>query len=95
MIVERIKQLCSENGLNIFKLEKEIGISNGTIARWATSSPTAENLAKVADRFHVSVDYLMGRSERVSYPDRSCVLPIIRTCLGECRMLRLCTKRTS
>ena len=63
MIYDRIIQLCKQNGLSIAKLERETNISNGTIARWANSSPTAENLAKVADRFGVSVDYLMGRTE--------------------------------
>ena len=62
MIYERISRLCAEKKLPIYKLEKEVGISNGTIARWATSSPTVDNLAKVADRLGVSVDYLLGRS---------------------------------
>ena len=61
MIYKRISQLCAENGISISRLERETGISNGTIARWEKSSPTAENLGKVADRFNVSVDFLMGR----------------------------------
>ncbi len=66
MIYEQISKLCAERKISIAKLEKETGISNGTIARWATSSPTAENLAKVADHFGVSVDYLMGRVQATS-----------------------------
>ena len=62
MIYERISKLCAEHKISIAKLEKETGISNGTIARWGKSSPTADKLTKVADHFGVSVDYLLGRS---------------------------------
>ena len=59
-------QLCKEKGVSIAKLEKETGISNGTIGKWSKSSPTAEKLERVADFFGVSVDYLLGRSEKVA-----------------------------
>lgn len=62
MIFKNISRLCSEKGISIAKLERETGISNGTIARWDNSSPTVENLAKVADRLEVSVDFLLGRT---------------------------------
>ena len=44
----------------IAKLEKETGISNGTISRWDTSSPTIENVQKVAEYFGVTVDELLS-----------------------------------
>ncbi len=61
MILEKIKQLCAEHNTNITQLERDCGLANMTIRRWGTNSPSAENLAKVADRFGVSVDYLLGR----------------------------------
>ena len=61
MIFAKISQLCKEKGVSVARLEKETGISNGTVARWATSSPTVEKLEKVADYFGVSVDWLLGR----------------------------------
>lgn len=66
MIYTKISQLCEEKGISIAKLERETNISNGTIARWGKSSPTVENLAKVADRLEVSIDYLVGRSQEVA-----------------------------
>lgn len=42
-------------------LEAELGFGNGTIVKWDKASPNSEKLAKVADFFHVSVDYLLGR----------------------------------
>lgn len=60
MIYEKIAALCKERGISISRLEKEVGIGNGTIGRWSISSPTVENLKKVADYFGVSVDSLLA-----------------------------------
>lgn len=59
MVLENISRLCKENGVSIARLERETGISNGTISRWGTSSPTLANVKAVADFFDVSVDDLM------------------------------------
>lgn len=61
MVIEAIRKLCEEHGTNITKLERTCGLANATIRRWDTNSPNAENLAKVADHFGVSVDFLLGR----------------------------------
>ena len=62
MIVNQITQQCVKKGITIAKLERETGISNGTIGKWGRSSPTVEKLEKVADYFGVSLDYLVGRT---------------------------------
>lgn len=58
---DRIRELANKKGMSLPVLEAELGFGNGTIVRWDKSSPTAEKLQKVADYFHVSVDYLLGR----------------------------------
>lgn len=60
MIYTKIAQLCKQRGISISKLEKEVGIGNGTIGRWEKSSPTVESIKKVADYFGVSVDSLIS-----------------------------------
>lgn len=60
MLLENITRLCKDKGISIAKLERETGISNGTISRWGTSSPTVENARKVADYFGVTVDSLIS-----------------------------------
>lgn len=57
-LYEKIKKLCSEKGISIAHLERETGISNGQIKRWAKSSPSVENLKKVAKYFDVSLEFL-------------------------------------
>ena len=63
MILDNIVRLCKENGISIAKLERETGISNGTISKWGASSPTIGNVKAVADFFNVTVDFLLGGAE--------------------------------
>ena len=59
MLLENIIRLCKKRGISIAKLEREVGIGNGTIGKWGKSSPTVDSLKKVADHFGVSVDALL------------------------------------
>ena len=59
MLLKNITQLCKEKGIAISRLERECGISNGTIGRWGTSSPTVENVRKVAEYLGTTVDALL------------------------------------
>lgn len=60
MIYNKIAALCAQRGISIAKLEKSVGISNGTIGKWAKSSPTVENIKKVADYFGCTIDDLLS-----------------------------------
>lgn len=60
-LLTRIKMLCVQNNTTISKLEKTLEFGNGTISRWDVATPSGDRLAKVADHFRVSVDYLLGR----------------------------------
>lgn len=60
MLLENIRRLCSKKLVSIAKLERATGISNGTISRWDKSSPTIENVQKVAEYFGVTVDELLA-----------------------------------
>lgn len=63
VIYTRIRELCEERGITVTKLESLMGMSQSSIGRWrSTASPSAENLAKVARFFGVSLDYLIGDS---------------------------------
>ncbi len=60
-LVENIRYLCKEIGMSIPKLERHLGFGKGAIYKWEKSSPTIDNLEKVADYLKVSVDYLLDR----------------------------------
>ena len=58
---ERIKNLADNQKISLQKVAIDIGLSENAIYGWKTRKPKGEDLAKVADYFHVSVDYLLGR----------------------------------
>lgn len=64
MVYKKVAALCKENGISVGALEKELGFGNATIRAWATSDPGASKLKKVADRFGVTVDYLLSTPEK-------------------------------
>lgn len=63
-LLDRVKFLASERRITISQLEKKTGAGNGTIGRWDERVPGADKLVKVADFFGVSVDYLLGRTNK-------------------------------
>ena len=62
-LLEKIQELCKENGMNPSKLEIELGFGKGTLYKWGKSSPNTDKLSKVADYFGVSLDYLIGKTD--------------------------------
>ena len=65
-LYEKIKELAAQKKISIRRLEEEIGFANGSLKQWKTSNPSTGVISKVADYFHVSVDYLLGREELTS-----------------------------
>lgn len=60
---DRLKKLCDEQGISINILEERIGLGKNTLYSWKKKVPGGTNLEKVADYFHVSTDYLLGRTD--------------------------------
>ena len=63
-IFERIKKLANKQGKSLQKVSEDLGLSTNYLYRLKTQQPTAEKLALIADYFHVSVDYLLGREKK-------------------------------
>ncbi len=59
---EKIKQLCKENGTTITTLCREVTGSTGNLATWKKGNFRSEHLSTIAEKFSVSVDYLLGKS---------------------------------
>lgn len=56
---ENVIDLCKGYGIPQTVLEKELGFSRGSIGKMRTSNMTHERLQKIADYFHVTVEYLL------------------------------------
>lgn len=67
-IYQKILQLCKEKGTTKTEVEKVCGFSQNSLLKWEQSSPTIERVAKVADYFGVTIDYLVGRETRKQEP---------------------------
>ncbi|WP_430616860.1 hypothetical protein IGJ66_000865 [Enterococcus sp. DIV0176] len=70
ILYERVSELSKKQGISLNKLAEDIGLSKNVIYQWRTSSPKAETLEKVAEYFHVSVDYLLGRTDTPALGDK-------------------------
>lgn len=60
-LYERIKELASKNGKSLAQIEKEMELPRGSIKNLKKHSPSVDAVAKLADYFGVSIDYIMGR----------------------------------
>lgn len=67
----RIKELRELRGLQQKDLAIDLGVTQPTISGWESGIkvPSARNTKKIADYFHVSVDYLLGRDEKEPAPE--------------------------
>ena len=61
----RLQQLRRERGLTGIELGKILGVSKQTISCWETGKIEMDYsiLNKLADYFHVSIDYLLERTD--------------------------------
>lgn len=63
MLFDRVKELSEQRGENIKNVAVKLGFSENAFYKWKSQSPKSETLEKVADYFHVSTDYLLGRTD--------------------------------
>ncbi|AIS61330.1 XRE family transcriptional regulator [Listeria monocytogenes] len=61
---DRIKYLANGRGKSLKDVATEIGLSENIFYTWKKSSPKTDVIQKVADYFNVSVDYLLGRTDK-------------------------------
>lgn len=61
--LEKIKELAKKRGISLAKLEESLGYSTNYFYTLKTKAPNSERLQEIADYFHVSTDYLLGRTD--------------------------------
>ncbi|RGC38168.1 helix-turn-helix domain-containing protein [Streptococcus gallolyticus] len=62
-LLDRIKALASSHQMSLAELERKLDFSNGSMRKWANSTPSLDKVEKVANYFNVSLDYLKGRTD--------------------------------
>lgn len=65
LIGERIRRLRNEAELTQQEFGVLFGVANSTVSQWeiGTNEPDAEMLVKIVERFRVSLDWLVGRTD--------------------------------
>ena len=64
VLINRISMLCEQSGITKAKLFDECGLNKNIVNNLKRGSiPSVDKIAVIADYFHVSVDYLLGRTE--------------------------------
>lgn len=64
MFYSKIVALSKERGTNISNVISELQLSSGNLSKWkAGGMPKADTISKLADYFHGSTDYLLGRTD--------------------------------
>jgi transcriptional regulator with XRE-family HTH domain len=51
--------LCEKHNITLAQLERNIGVSHGSLAKMKTSTPKADRIQKIAEYFNVSTEYLI------------------------------------
>ena len=69
VLLSRVKDLCAERGISLARMERDLGFSAGSSYRWPKSTPGIDRINAVAQYFHVSVDYLCGRTDLKENPE--------------------------
>lgn len=73
VLYSRITDLTALKKMSLAELERKLGFSNGIISTWKKSNPSIDKVEKVANLFDTTTDYLLGRTDDPSIPDKPTV----------------------
>ena len=82
---DRIKSLRTSHNLTSKQMAEIFGVDVTTISKWEQAGiiPNGKTLEKICDYFHISMDYLFGRSETRSVLRESRRLLEVKVCQNE------------
>lgn len=69
MLNERLKKIRKENNETQQEMADNLNVSQRTVANWEAGDrmPSYDVLIKIADKYNVSTDYLLGRTDVPMY----------------------------
>ncbi|HEL1804163.1 TPA: helix-turn-helix domain-containing protein [Streptococcus suis] len=60
MLYEKIKEVAQTRKVSIYRIERDLEFSNGSLRKWNDSTPSVISLKKVADYLSVNIEDLLG-----------------------------------
>ena len=62
-IYSAVKEIAETKKVSIYKIEKDLGFSNGLIGKWNKSDPTISKIQMVADYLGVTTGYILIKAK--------------------------------
>lgn len=59
MLYDNVKTICDEKGVSVGRMEKDLGLSNGSVCKWNDNEPGIRKVQKVADYLGVPIEKLL------------------------------------
>lgn len=69
--LDRIKKISKQRGFSLTKVNDMANLGTNTIYSWKHKEPGINNLKAVANVLHVSVDYLLGKTDNPDINNKS------------------------
>jgi len=63
-LYDAVKDISSKKGMSIYKLERALRYSNGSISKWNRQVPNAIRLQEVADYLGVTSSYILNEARK-------------------------------
>lgn len=60
---DKIKEISKKRGMSLNQLNEKAGFKQNVIYSWKNKQPSIERVNRVAEVLHVSVDYLLGKTD--------------------------------
>lgn len=61
-VYSAVKAISKKKEISIYRIEKDLNYTNGTISKWDRSMPSADRLQAVADYLGVTSTYILNKS---------------------------------
>lgn len=58
-LMDRLEFAISDKNMTVSSVEKELGFGNATIRRWRKSSPSVDNILKIAHLLNLNIEWLL------------------------------------
>lgn len=62
-LYDRVKDICSDKGISVMQLERDLGFTHGAFYKWRFFNPTIRKATKVAEYFGITLSELMDGVE--------------------------------
>ena len=58
-IYEKVRTACSEAGISVYALEKELKFPRSSICKWSKNTPGVDKMKAVAERLGKPIEYFL------------------------------------